>query len=320
MIDLREQISFGGVSRHETFTPRYGWLKKGFDAIVNDSRAFNAPDAIERLGVGKNMVRSIRSWCLAFHLIEPYKSINNKGQKGALGPTKLGIKLLSNNGWDPYLEDISSLWLLHWNLFIPPFEASSWPLTFNYCSLQSFDHKQLTRVLISSAKQHNKLSGFSEDSFDKDASCLIRMYSDGKENHRMGIDCPFTQIGLIRSIDEQSTFRFVIGEKYTLPSLIFAASCFSYAKCTQPNQRTLSFHKILYEFNSPGITFKVTETEAGRMLDDAAKKIEGVEFVESMGNRQLQFDKNPEELFWQILLQYYEQKPVRSIKMRGIKI
>ena len=315
MIDLREQISLGGVSRHETFTPRYGWLKKGFDAIVNDSKAFNAKDAIERLGVGKNMVRSIRSWCLAFHLIETYESINNKGRKGELRPTKLGIKLLSDDGWDPYLEDISSLWLLHWNLFIPPFEASSWPLAFNYCSLQSFDHMQLTRVLISSAKQYDKLSGLSEDSFDKDASCLIRMYSDGNIDHGTGIDCPYAQIGLIRSIDEQNTFRFVIGEKYTLPSLIFAASCFSYSNYTQPNQRTLSFHKILYELNSPGIAFKVTETEAGYLLNDAAKKIEGVEFVESMGNRQLQFDKNPEELFWQILSQYYEQEPAGGVEI-----
>jgi len=315
MIDLREQISFGGVSRHETFTPRYGWLKKGFDEIVNDGKAFNAQDAIERLGVGKNMVRSIRSWCLAFHLVEPYESIDKKGKKGPLRPTKLGIKLLSDNGWDPYLEDISSLWLLHWNLFIPPFEASSWPLAFNYCSLQSFDHKQLTRVLISSAKQYDKLSGLSEDSFDKDASCLIRMYSDGNTDHGTGIDCPYAQIGLIRSIDEQNTFRFVIGEKYTLPSLIFAASCFSYSNYTQPNQRTLSFHKILYELNSPGIAFKVTETEAGSLLNDAAKKIEGVEFVESIGNRQLQFDKNPEELFWQILSQYYKQEPSGGVEI-----
>jgi hypothetical protein len=303
MIDFRKEISEGGVSRHETFTPRYGWLKKGFDAVTKDSKVFSAPNGIERLGVGKNMVRSIRSWCLAFHLIEPYK----KGQKGSFGPTKFGESLLSDNGWDPFLEDISSIWLLHWNLFIPPFEAVSWPLAFNYCSIQSFDNKQLTKVIVSSSKNYGNLSNRSEDSFAKDASCIIRMYSDNFADHDMGTDCPFNQVELIRPIEERNNFRFIIGEKNTLPSLIFIAACFSYAKLTQPKQRTLSFHKILYEFNSPGIVFKITETEAGQMLDEATKRIPDVEFVESMGNRQLQFDDDPGKLFLKILSQYYKK-------------
>jgi len=315
MIDLREQISLGGVSRHETFTPRYGWLKKGFDAIVEDNKAFNAQDSIERLGVGKNMVKSIRSWCLAFNLVEPYTNIDKKEKRGGLKPTEFGKKLLSNNGWDPYLEDISSLWLLHWNLFIPPFEASSWPLAFNYCSLQSFDLSQLARAIASSAKQFEKLSNRAETSFNKDASCLLRMYSDGKSNQADGIECPFAQIDIIRQTEKQDVYRFVIGEKHTLSEYIFIASCFSYAKYTQPNQRSLSFHKLLYDFNSPGIAFKVTETEAGRLLDRAVKKIKGIEFVESMGNRQLQFDNDPEELYWNILSQYYEEKSEGSFEI-----
>jgi hypothetical protein len=304
MIDFKKEIASGGVSRHETFTPRYGWLKKGFDAVTKDSKIFSAIDAIERLGVGKNMVRSIRSWCLAFHLIEPCK----EGQKGAFAPTIFGKKLLSDNdGWDPFLEDISSIWLLHWNLFIPPFELSSWPLAFNYCSLQTFDIKQLSKVIISSARKYENLSGRSGTSFTKDASCILRMYSDSYLDQNLGTDCPFNQIDLIRPTEEKNHFRFIIGEKSTLPSLIFLAACFSYADLTQPKQRTLSFHKILYEFNSPGIVYKITETEAGRMLDEAAKQIDSIEFVESMGNRQLQFDKDPSDLFLEALSQYYKK-------------
>lgn len=47
-------------ARHETFHPRFGWLKKGFDRAAIDSEVFLRPDAPVRLGVGKNMVRAIR--------------------------------------------------------------------------------------------------------------------------------------------------------------------------------------------------------------------------------------------------------------------
>ena len=55
------QHSFSG---HETFPFRYPWLKKGFDAVGEDPHVFLRDDAITTLGVGKNMVRSIRHWCL----------------------------------------------------------------------------------------------------------------------------------------------------------------------------------------------------------------------------------------------------------------
>jgi hypothetical protein len=56
-------------ARHETFHPRFGWLKKGFDRASEDSEVFLREDAPVQLGVGKNMVRSIRYWCVAFKLL-----------------------------------------------------------------------------------------------------------------------------------------------------------------------------------------------------------------------------------------------------------
>ena len=56
------QHSFSG---HETFPFRYPWLKKGYDAALEDGTPSLRDDAITTLGVGKNMVRSIRHWCLA---------------------------------------------------------------------------------------------------------------------------------------------------------------------------------------------------------------------------------------------------------------
>ena len=47
-------------ARHETFHPRFGWLKKGFDKADDDNLVFSKESAPVVLGVGKNMVKAIR--------------------------------------------------------------------------------------------------------------------------------------------------------------------------------------------------------------------------------------------------------------------
>ena len=47
-------------ARHETFHPRFGWLKKGFDKAIENSAIFSEESASTALGVGKNMVNAIR--------------------------------------------------------------------------------------------------------------------------------------------------------------------------------------------------------------------------------------------------------------------
>ena len=61
------QPKFAG---HETFTLRYGWLKKAVDATGKDPEVFLRDDALVTLGVGKNMVRSIRHWCISTRLAQ----------------------------------------------------------------------------------------------------------------------------------------------------------------------------------------------------------------------------------------------------------
>jgi hypothetical protein len=95
------QHSFSG---HETFPFRYPWLKKGFDAVLADGNVFLRDDAITILGVGKNMVRSIRHWCLTAGVVE--ESAAKAG--GSLQASELGKLLLADDGLDPYLEDPAS--------------------------------------------------------------------------------------------------------------------------------------------------------------------------------------------------------------------
>ena len=98
------QHSFSG---HETFPFRYPWLKKGFDAVRENGNVFLDDDAITTLGVGKNMVRSIRHWCLTAGVVEE----NTVERGGALRGSELGKLLLADDGLDPYLRQVHGGWL-----------------------------------------------------------------------------------------------------------------------------------------------------------------------------------------------------------------
>lgn len=304
LISYDECIEQGSMGRHETFTPRYGWLKKGYDAVKEDSAIFKASDAIERLGVGKNMVRSIRFWCTAFHIIEP-----SPEGSGLMVTTNLGDKLLDDKGWDPYLEDIASIWLLHWQLFVPRLEAVNWPFLFNRSNLWSFDIRQLAKILNTVAQKYTRFASISEKSFEKDASCLIRMYTEKASRKESEIDCPFTQLGLIRQAEEKNELSFNGTEKATLPPLIFAAASFSYLCSYVPSkQRTISIQRLAYDYNSPGVAFKVSESTVGSYLYAAVEYLDQVSLKDYMGVYQLHLNESPERLYWQSLEKYYEEK------------
>jgi len=99
------------ISGHESFPCRYTWLPKAVRGLNDDPKLFSDDErAMVTLGVGKNMVRSIRFWIQATGVAAP----ETKGNGYAL--TDVGRVLLGDRGLDPFLEDSSTLWLLHWNL------------------------------------------------------------------------------------------------------------------------------------------------------------------------------------------------------------
>ncbi len=297
-----DYIKKGSLGRHETFTPRYGWLKKGYDAVIQNGEIFKSDDAIEQLGVGKNMVRSIRFWCTAFKIISTVEKNTSKVEK-----TEFGEKLLDDVGWDPFLEDIGSIWLLHWQLFVPPLEGVSWSFAFNRSSLWGFDIQQLSRNLIIAAQKYSAFANISEKTFEKDASCLIRMYSEETSRRDSEIECPFRELGLLRRTGEKNEVLFNNSEKPSLPPLIFAAACFSYMdNYVSERQRTIPLRQLTYGNNSPGVVFRIPETSVGSYLYAVLDVLPGVSLQDIMGSFQLHLNNKPGDLYWMALKKYYE--------------
>jgi hypothetical protein len=209
------QHSFSG---HETFPFRYPWLKKGFDAVCEDGDVFLRDDAITTLGVGKNMVRSIRYWSLAAGIIEDKR----KGNDGAAGVTEFGKLLLADDGLDPYLEDPDTLWLLHWQIASNRARATTWFWAFSHYNEPEFSRDALTAAL---ANWVPTLGGkpVAHSSLKRDVDCFLRTYVPSRhgsaEVAEESLDCPLVELNLITPSSDSQTYQFRRGRQDGLADL-----------------------------------------------------------------------------------------------------
>ena len=75
MLFDNKSVAFG---RNETFLLRYNWIFKGLSSIKKNSKIFQSPDALNELGVGKNMMHSMRYWLSAYQLVDNQNTQNEK--------------------------------------------------------------------------------------------------------------------------------------------------------------------------------------------------------------------------------------------------
>jgi hypothetical protein len=292
-------------ARHETFHPRFGWLKKGFDKTVADGKVFLQDNAPITLGVGKNMVRAIRYWCNAFKIIE-----ENATTRNSL-PTSFGLSLLGEDGWDPYLEDLASLWLLHWNLIKRPSYATTWYFVFNEYHHLEFTSDELLNALISFRERVFPSQKIVEASLSKDVSCLLRMYVKRNVNKGLledSIDSPFSDLTLIQSAGDSNRFFYKIGDKPGLVSEIIVAACLEFAANSEEGGTTTSISRLLYDVGSPGLIFKLSESSLCGAIEAVASTRLDIYLSESSGLLQFVYTRNPETIANEILDRYYRER------------
>ncbi|MDB5047252.1 MAG: hypothetical protein JWO30_323 [Fibrobacteres bacterium] len=304
---LTKQIPPPIFARHETFHPRFGWLKKGFDKIIEDEAIFLSPDAPVLLGVGKNMVQAIRFWCTAFKVVDEHQNKGEKARKGK--PSQFGKRLLDDTGWDPYLENTNSLWLLHWHLLKQPCTATAWYFFFNYFHQHDFTVNEFSDGLIDFKKINYPNSKIVDESLHKDVSCLLRMYvshSELKQPAEESLDCPFTNLNLIQ-IDETKRFRFNTGEKSNLSPEILVSACLDFASMESDQPGTISITRLLYDIGSPGLAFKISESFICAAIENIVTRNSDITFSETAGLIQLGFKRRPSDLKELILNSFYKK-------------
>lgn len=210
------------------------------------------------LGVGKNMVRSMRHWCVTTGMLEA----DPASARGArMRPTELGSFLFGSNGHDPFLEDPGTVWLLHWNLASNP-RLATWHYVFNQVRESEFERRQLAQDIIRSAGRGSARE-VSPGTIERDVDCLLRTYVPSEPDKRLTreelLDCPLTDLGLIRRSSGHGFFTLLRGSHDSLPLQVFAYCLGVYWTSLTKNADTLSFEQVAHGVGSPGQVFKLTE-------------------------------------------------------------
>jgi Protein of unknown function (DUF4007) len=286
-------------------------LKKGYDAAAEDRAVFTREDAPLRLGVGKNMARSIRYWCHAFKLLDEVAA--SEGRASHSIPSMIGGRLLGE--WDPYLEDLASLWYLHWKLVEGPCLATAWKFVFTAFPEREMTADLLVGALESFVTRNYPAARIAPSSLRKDVHCILRMYGHAPVAGGVtedNIQCPFAELGLLRPGQDGRTYAFDMGEKTDLPDAVVLAASLEYAAAAVPGARTIALGRLLFDWGSPGMAFKLTETALCAAAERVAANTGLVALSDTAGLVQISFTGDPLDTALQLLASYYPQSVVEG--------
>ena len=284
-IDYRPQFS-----GHETFPLRYGWLKKAYDEVVevnpksNNKSIFLSEDAIGRFGVGKNMVSSIRHWASATGILCEDRVA------GVIKPTKLGDLIFGKDGCDRYMENPTSLWLIHWQLAGKP-QKTTWFWAFNLYPDRSFGREQFVASLARMANEKN-WHRVGITTLKNDVACFIRTYVPQRVSARIGIDdtleSPLTELELLKGVGRRDGFKFVHNRKLSLGGGMFTYALLEFWSNHSKDSATLSMESVAHAPGSPGRVFLLSESEViDRMIDLEAITNGRLQWSETAGLKQV---------------------------------
>jgi hypothetical protein len=281
------KLSFSG---HETFSCKIYWLKKGYD-FVRAGKSFTDDDAVVYLGVGKNMVASIRFWLKAFGIIDETDQT-----------TEFANFIFGDNGVDPYLEDPLTLWLLHYQL-LKNEKASIYSLVFNTFRRErsEFNRAHLKRFILRVCAENEQ--NFSPKTIDSDIKVFLSNYlsQEGSDIEEASSNV-LQELGLLSSskqLDEDDNlvdvFRFqLVAKRIPIQAILFVI-------LDSDLGTSISLGHLANNPNALGNVFLLTEST----LVDILKTLPSTysTFSETAGNQVLQLKGDLDK--YKILLNYY---------------
>lgn len=295
MNGLLNQIKNPQFSGHETFTLRYGWLKKAYDFAAtpqgNERSVSLREGAAARLGVGKNMAYSMRHWAKAAGIITD--------TNGAETVTKLGkLVFQDDTGIDPFMENPSTSWIIHWNISGRADRKTTWFWAFNCFNEIDFDRDTMERQLQNLVSNRN-WRRVAPSTIKRDVACFIRTYAaqppSSKSTFEDEMESPLTELGLLTQ-QRRDRFRFIRGPKRSLGAGAFGYALAQFWRARFPGLTSLSFDALSHEPGSPGRVFLLDENSLFDLcgqLEEASKGI--YRWSETAGLRQLVKIGEPDE-------------------------
>lgn len=278
------------LSGHETFSCRFAWIPKVVEQIDSAQSANyelfkDENKAMVQLGVGKNMVRSIKFWSEVSGVIKTQPD-------GSHRLTTFGKQLLGHDAHDPYLERQETLWLLHWKISTAEPPVFYWDQMLNYWHRQEFCLGEMLPILKRELPANSKSS---DRTLADGLRVFLRTYvptrgpkGDVKEDN---LDCPLVELGFVQQsglrLDEKTNrqeplYCFNYDDKQEVGDALFAFCLNDFWRNSPHSGETLGFKFISTGRNSPGQIFKLPEQAVRARLERLKEATGGaMEFLES---------------------------------------
>jgi hypothetical protein len=181
-----------GYGQHQSFYLRDRWLNKAIRHLGEDSRFFYDKQAFEKIGLGKNMVQSLRYWSIATGVVE---EIFNEERKKTHLITDFGNIIYK---YDKFIKFQDSAAIIHYQMCKQKEPSTAWYWFFNEYKETIRSKENIIQEFIIWVKE-NENKPFSNNSLKKDIDCLIKLYTSGQSNidPEEVIQSPLSKLGIL---------------------------------------------------------------------------------------------------------------------------
>ncbi|MEC3884847.1 DUF4007 family protein [Halobacillus sp. HZG1] len=178
--------------QHQSFYLRDRWLSKAIKQLRTDSRFFYDKEAFEKIGLGKNMVQSLRFWVVATNMVEEQ---TNDERKKVHHVTGFGDII---DRYDRHIQYYDTASLLHYHLSNEREPSTVWYWFFNLLDETAISKEELINHFITWVED-NEEKKISHKSLKRDIDCLIKLYTSGEnaQDPEEIIQSPINKVSLL---------------------------------------------------------------------------------------------------------------------------
>jgi hypothetical protein len=236
------------------------------------------------------MIEALRCWIEAFQIASK--------QQGGWVLTPIGeLVFNTDTGLDPYLEDYSSNWLLHWLISTNPCAPFfAWECLFNRWPTAEFSSGAVVEAFRKEAERMPRAASLV--TLRQHWEVFLHSYRPPRgtrgEDH---LDCALSALGLIQEAGERQNaagkweklYVFDNGPKTAIPQQLFAFFVHDWWNRVFPSEQTVALRELVSGSHSPGRILRMSESEILQRVSDLAQIVPDVfQTTESANLRQLQ--------------------------------
>lgn len=276
------------INKHSSFYMREGWGTKIIQAVAQDAHIFSPSkeqDAVDRIGIGRIMIKALRYWSVAMGLTN-----ENKDQEGIVQvPNKIFNEIKRN---DQFFQRQGSMLLLHRNLVLNKDEATAWYWFFNIWNNPSISKDEFVEAFHAYLVVNEM--NIRKGAVDKEFNCLRSTYIDEVRFNLKNImdedTHPFFGPLGILYVDEKK--RIV---KRTLTSKDVPVDLMIYAIAMDNKNESsvcgaISIDKLMEESGQVGKYFNIRYSKLIEILLEAENR-GYISLINNFGNRYVEFSE-----------------------------